>query len=126
MNDIYTAHVDGVATESDVALLDPRAGYVTLVNTYEVDPDRSDELLAFLIASTRSTLRYVPGFVSANLHVSLDRTRLVNYAQWQSRDSIAAARENSNVVALMQEQSTIASSFAPVAYELRASIPAAR
>lgn len=27
-----------------------------------------------------------PGFTSANLHISLDKTRVVNYAQWRSKE----------------------------------------
>lgn len=106
-------------------MLDPEAGLVTIINTYVVEPERADELIAFLVEATLSTLRHVPGFLSANLHVALDRTLVVNYAQWRSREALAAVRENPKVVALMQEQLRIAKSFAPVLYELRACIPAA-
>lgn len=105
--------------------IDPKAGYITIINTYIVDPDRAEELLEFLIRSTHSTIKHVPGFVSANLHLSLDRTQLVNYAQWNSREAIAAARENPKVVALMSQQLQIAKSFTPVLYELQACVPAA-
>jgi hypothetical protein len=42
-------------------------------------------LLDFLVRATNETIRYVPGFVSANLHVNFDRTEVVNYAQWLNR-----------------------------------------
>ncbi len=105
--------------------LDPAAGHVTIINTYVVAPERAEELLDFLVRSTRSTLSHVPGFVSANLHLSVDRTQVVNYAQWQSREAIAAARENPTVAALIEEQARIAESFTPILYELRASMAAA-
>jgi quinol monooxygenase YgiN len=111
---------------SDTTILDPEAGHVTIINIYIVEPERADELVKFLIEATHSTLRHVPGFLSANLHVALDRTQVVNYAQWESRDALAAVRNNPQVVALMQEQLRIAKSFAPVLYSLRACIPAAR
>lgn len=38
--------------------------------------------------ATNETIRYVPWFVSANLHVNFERTQVVNYAQWK----IAARR----------------------------------
>jgi hypothetical protein len=44
--------------------------------------------------ATNETIRYVPGFVSANLHVNFDPTQVFNYAQWKSREAITAAREN--------------------------------
>jgi len=105
--------------------LDPGAGYVTLINTYVVAPERAEELLDFLVRSTLETLRYVPGFVSANLHVNFERTQVVNYAQWKSHEAVAAARENPKVAALMRQQLQIAQSFAPIQYELRNSVAAA-
>jgi heme-degrading monooxygenase HmoA len=35
-----------------------------------------------------------PGFVSISLHRSLDRKRIVNYIQWQSRDLLQAAHKS--------------------------------
>jgi quinol monooxygenase YgiN len=91
-----------------------------------VRPERAEDLLNFLVHSTVETLRHVPGFVSANLHVNFDRTQVVNYAQWKSREAIAAARENPKVGALMREQLQIADSFTPIPYELRQSVAALR
>ena len=105
--------------------LDPSDGYITIINTCAVAPERAEALLDFLLRATNQTIRHVPGFVSANLHVNFDRTRVVNYAQWKSREAIAAARENPKVVALMREQLKIADSFTPILYELRQSVPAA-
>jgi len=116
----------GADLKGATRVLDPEARHVTIINTYVVEPARADELIEFLAEATRSTIRHVPGFLSANLHVAIDRTLVVNYAQWQSREAIAAARENRQVVTLMQEQLRIAKSFAPVLYNLRACIPAAR
>jgi quinol monooxygenase YgiN len=90
-----------------------------------VAPERAEELVDFLVRSTLTTLRYVPGFISANLHVNFERTQVVNYAQWKSREAIAAARENPKVVALIREQAQIAKSFTPIQYELRTSVAAA-
>jgi quinol monooxygenase YgiN len=112
-------------TETGLTTLDPSAGYVTIINTYAVAPERAEALLDFLARATEETIRYVPGFVSANLHLNFDRTQVVNYAQWKSREAIAAARENTKVVALMREQLQIADSFTPIQYELRQSVAAA-
>jgi hypothetical protein len=35
------------------------------------------------VRATNETVRYVPWFVSANLHVNFERTQVVNYAQWK-------------------------------------------
>ena len=120
------ADEDVVSADDPLTTLDPSAGYVTIVNTYDVAPERAEELLEFVVRSTVDILRFVPGFVSANLHVSLDRTKIVNYAQWKSREAIAAARSFPGVADVIAESGKIADKFLPVHYELRASVPAAQ
>ena len=112
------------ATEAGLTTLDPGAGYVTTMNTYTVAPERVEEVLDYLLGSAVETVRYVPGFVSMNFHVSLDRTQIVNYGQWKSREAMAAARENPKIVALMSETARIAGSSKPIPYELRQSVAA--
>lgn len=104
--------------------LDPGAGYLTVINTYAVAPERAEELLDVLVRATAETLRYVPGFVSANFHVNLDRTQVVNYSQWRSREALAAAGADPTVVARIRAAGQVASSFTPVQYELRESVAA--
>lgn len=113
------------ATEPGLTRLDPCAGYITTMNTYTVAPERVEEVLEYLVRSATETVRYVPGFVSMNFHVSLDRTQIVNYGQWKSREAMAAARENPKIVALMSETAKIAGSSKPVPYELRQSVAGA-
>jgi len=114
------------ASETGACLtaLDPDAGYVTIINTYEVAPDRAEALLDTLVRSTVETLRYVPGFVSANVHVSSDRTQVVNDAQWRSHEEIAAAGADAGVAARIREAAQIADSFKPIHYELRHAVTA--
>lgn len=117
-------HEDAPKARRRQTVLDPDAGHVTIVNTYEVDPERTEALLAFLMRSTRDTIRHLPGFVSANIHVSLDRTQVVNYAQWRSREAIAAARDNPKVKALIAETARFADNFTPIQYQLLQSVAA--
>ncbi len=60
---------------TDLTTLDPTAGYVTIINTYAVAPERAEALLELLVLATQETLRYVPGFISANFHINLDERR---------------------------------------------------
>ena len=105
--------------------LDPEGGLVTTINTYTVVPERSEEVLKHLVRSAVQTVRHVPGFISFNFHVSLDRTQIVNYGQWKSREAVAAARQDPKIVALMAETARVAGSSHSVPYELRASVAAA-
>ena len=60
------------------------APLATLINVFAVAPERASELAELLRVATEETMRFVPGFVSANIHVSTDGTCVVNYAQWRS------------------------------------------
>ena len=117
------AHEDP-ATGPRLTTLDPGAGYLVVINTYAVAPERAETLLDLLVRATNETLRHVPGFVSANFHLNLDRTQVVNYAQWRSREALAAARDFPGVVERIAEAGRVADSFAPILYELRQSVTA--
>ncbi len=62
-------------------------------------------------------LRHQPGFISANLHRSLDGTKVINYAQWASRDAFEAMFQNPDARARLTELQQIAAA-APVLCEL--------
>lgn len=99
--------------------LDPEAGYVVLINTFTVNPDRADELLTVLSRATEEGMRRMPGFVSANLHVSRDKRHVANYAQWRSQSDIDAMMADPDARVHMGEAAAIASSFDPIYYDLR-------
>ena len=94
---------DHVSPTAHPTTLDPSAGHITIINTYVVAPEHADALLDLLARATRETIRHVPGFISANLHMKLDRTEVVNYAQWRNREAIAAAQANPDVQARIRE-----------------------
>ena len=68
----------------------PHAAYATLINVFTVEPERADELAGLLTRSTEEVMQHLPGFRTANIHLSTDRTRVVNYAQWDSAEAFAA------------------------------------
>ena len=112
------------ASQGSTTALVPDNGQLTLLNTYQVRPERADELVDFLSRATQDTLRYIPGFLSANLHLSFDRKKIVNYAQWTNAEATALARHDPRVAELMREQMEIAEDFAPVPLSLRTSVHA--
>jgi len=106
---------------------DPNAGHITTINTYQyvqVTPERAEEVLSYLVDA--ATMSHVPGFLSFNCHLSLDRTLVVNYGPWESREAVMAARKNPVVVALMAETEKVAGSSNSRPYVLRKSVSAAR
>ncbi len=101
-----------------MSLLDADADYLTLVNTFTVEPEKADQLLAALSTATKTAFIGKPGFISANLHISLDGKHVANYAQWRSKDNMAAAMQDPAVQAGIREASSLAIGFAPVLYRL--------
>lgn len=99
--------------------LDPAAGLLTLINTFEVEPARADELMAVLSKATEERMRLMTGFVSANLHLSRDKRHVANYAQWRSQADMDAMLANPEAQVHMREAAAIATSFNPIVYDLR-------
>ena len=98
--------------------LDPNNNYVTLINTFQVKPECADEL-AELLHHASAVMRNVPGFVSANLHVSEDKTRVVNYAQWRAKSDLEAMYRNPEAQPHLKSAADLAESYDPVLYTLR-------
>lgn len=57
----------------------------TLVNTFEVEPERQQALVDELADVTTRFTSSMPGFVGVAIHRSLDQRFVVNYVQWASR-----------------------------------------
>jgi len=70
-----------ISTENKVA---------TLINVFNVEPENQQKLADMLVEATEKTMKHVEGFISANIHKSLDGKRVVNYAQWQSPGAFEA------------------------------------
>ena len=95
-----------------------RGGVVTLINVFTVAPEKQDRLLDVLVGATESVMNGMPGFVSANLHKSLDGTKVVNYAQWRSKEDFEAMLRDQEAAAHMGEAAKIAEKFEPHLYEV--------
>jgi heme-degrading monooxygenase HmoA len=83
---------------------------------FTVEPDRATELAELLQRSTDEVMQHLDGFRSANIHVSTDGTRVVNYAQWESPEAFQAMLADSAARVHMQEAAAIATSFDPHLY----------
>ena len=90
---------------------------MTVINVFTVAPDRQARLLDLLTRATESSVRHVPGFVSAALHRSLDGTKVTMYAQWRSPEDYERMRSRPDTSPLLAEAMTIAT-FEPGFYEV--------
>ena len=91
---------------------------VTLINVFTVAPDDQQRLVDVLVDATQAVMRKQPGFVSANIHRSLDGTRVTNYAQWRTQEAFEAMLQNQEAAEHMGEAARIAESFEPHLYEV--------
>ena len=93
------------------------ASTVTLINVFTVDPADQQRLVERWQQATDDVIRHQPGFISANIHRSLDGTKVVNYAQWESQEAFRAMLRNPEAGPLLRELAEIATP-APVLCEV--------
>ena len=97
-----------ISTEQDV---------VTLVNVFTVNPEDQQRLVDVL-SEAAATMKTIHGYVSSNLHKSLDGTKVTNYVQWESVKDYQAMLENPEAAPHMQEAARIAEKYEPDLYEV--------
>src|SRR5882672_1451732 len=95
----------------------PTRAVLTVINVFTVAPEKKARLIELLTRATESTVRHVPGFVSATLHQSLDGAKVTMYAQWRSWDDYQRMRENTTGSHFLTEALTF-SSFEPGFYRV--------
>ena len=93
------------------------AKLLTLINVFTVEPTRQQELVTLLTQATLTSVRHVPGFMSASLHRSLDGTKVTMYAQWRSLEDYQAMRRNPATSPYM-DQALAFAKFDPGMYEV--------
>jgi quinol monooxygenase YgiN len=96
--------------------IDEHSPNATLINVFTVEPEHASELASLLSAATEAVMQHIPGFVSANIHVSTDGTRVVNYAQWESAEAFQAMMQNAEAREHMDKCARLATSFDPHLY----------
>lgn len=92
-------------------------GVITLVNVFTVKPEEQQHLVDVL-AEAASTMKTIHGYISSNLHKSLDGTKVTNYVQWESVEDFEAMLENPEAAPHMQEAARIAEGYEPDLYQV--------
>jgi quinol monooxygenase YgiN len=95
-------------------------GYLTLINVYEVEPEKQTELIKLLSEVTETTIRKQPGFVSVSIHGSLDGGRVVNYAQWASKDHFENFIKKPEIQSQLKRFASLAKTVSPGLYKVNA------
>lgn len=69
-----------VANNEQVTTISKDTDIVTFINVFTVAPENQHRLVELLVETTEDLMSKLPGFISANIHKSLDGTQVVNYA----------------------------------------------
>src|SRR6266403_6058166 len=111
--------IKGVGARTDPVLMKitKERKLITFINVFNVDPEKQQQLVNLLIRATESSVRHVPGFISATLHRSLDGAKVAMYAQWRSIEDYQAMRANATALPFMQQALALAK-FDPGMYEV--------
>jgi len=104
--------------DKKTASIDPQAKILTLINVYEVEPDKQTELVKALLEATDRTIRHQPGFISVCIHSSLDGKKVVNYAQWASKEHFDGFMKQPETQEQLKRFAGIAKSVAPSLYKV--------
>lgn len=104
-------------TRTPISEIRASAPIATLINVFTVSPENQRALVDLLERATVETMRRLPGFISANIHRSLDGSRVTNYAQWESVAAFEAMLKNRAVQPHMQAARALASNE-PHLYEV--------
>ncbi len=96
--------------------IDSNKNICTLINVFTVAPEKHLELFELLKEATEQVMCKLPGYISANLHISDDKKTVTNYAQWATLENFQNMLKNEETQKHMKLAASIATGFTPVTY----------
>lgn len=69
------------------------ADIITMINVLTPETGNQQDTIAHLREAMEQTMRFQPGFISANIHQSLNSNHVVVYAQWLNQHSVDAVAQ---------------------------------
>ena len=99
-----------------MTVITEHADHATLINVFTVEPERARQLADLLTAATEDVMQHIDGFISANIHLSTDGTRVVNYAQWRNAAAFRAMLQNTTAQQHLAQCAELAVVYDPHLY----------
>lgn len=84
------------------------AKVLTAINVFSVEPKNQVRVVTLLSQAVDVLAKSQPGFISANIHRSLDESKVVNYVQWRSKQDFESVFQNSAFMRLYAQIKEIA------------------
>lgn len=103
-----------------MATLDLDNQLVTVIILFKVQAGQQTVVLE-TVKQLFEIAKQQPGFVSANLHRSLDEVKVANYAQWENEAALQAFRQLPETLALVESLQDLAEEMDSHLYEIVAS-----
>jgi len=94
---------------------------VTQITVVEVPPKTQEEALS-VMRQRADFMAKQPGFVAIHLYRSLDDKRIVNFVEWESRESLEAAHKSPEFRKEWSRFNALTDSIDPHLYETFASL----
>lgn len=91
---------------------------MTLINVFTVKPENQQRLIDVLVEADQSVIKTLPGYISASFHRSLDGTKVTNYTQWESAETLNAMLQNPLAMPHLQTIRELVEKFEPTRYEV--------
>lgn len=92
--------------------------FVTQINHIKVKTENQDQLVKLMTEQAEEVMAKQPGFISINIHKSLDGTRVVNYVQWTTKELLDATHETPEFIDYFQKYKGFLLEGGPYLYEI--------
>jgi quinol monooxygenase YgiN len=76
---------------------------ITAITVFTVAPENQQRLIDLLIRAAEEIAISQPGFISINVHKSLDETHVISYSQWESREAFEDILQDTTVIPYVQQ-----------------------
>ncbi len=76
--------------------IDKNNRFFTPIIEFEVAPEQQQALIDGIADEVERRFKRYAGFISASFHASEDRRRVINYAQWRSKEDWTASGRTSD------------------------------
>src|SRR5436853_1188724 len=93
----------------------------TGITIFTVAPENQQQLVDLIVRAAEEIAQSQPGFISINVHKSLDKTHVISYSQWENRQAFDEILQNTTVIPYVQQILKIAT-IKPNFYEVVAVI----
>lgn len=94
----------------------------TFVNIVDVSPEKQQEVIDLLVEGTEKVISKRPGFVSSKILVSVDKSRVLNIATWETAEAASQTQSDPAAASYAQRVAALGTA-APGLYTVTAEFP---